>query len=144
MAVIILFTNKIHTMHRILLFAAAILLFSSCKKDKPGMGGNVSLILKPQHHGKPIYNQTDYRDSVFIKFGQAEFPGDNASLYDYIKAGVPGDDFVRVDGLKKGQYYIFMAGLDTSIMQRAAGGIPYKITQDAGEIQLIVPITEVH
>ncbi len=131
-------------MHRLLFLPLLLLMMVSCKKDKPGLGGNVSLILKPQHHGKPIYNQTDYRDSVFIKFGQAEFPGDNASEYDYIKAGVPGDDFVRVDGLKKGQYYIFMAGLDTSIMQRAVGGIPYKITQDAGEIQLVVPITEVH
>jgi hypothetical protein len=131
-------------MLRIILVAIPILVFGSCKKEKPGLGGNVSLILKPQHHGKPIYNQNDYRDSVFIKFDQAEFPGDNASLYDYIKAGVPGDDFVRVDGLKKGQYYIFMAGFDTSIFQRAAGGIPYKINQDAGEIQLIVPITEVH
>jgi hypothetical protein len=131
-------------MARIFLLAVTLLIFVSCKKEKAGLGGNVSLILKPQHHGKPIYNQTDYRDSVFLKFDQAEFPGDNASLYDYIKAGVPGDDFVRVDGLKKGQYYIFMAGYDTSIFQRAAGGIAYKINQDAGEIQLVVSITEVH
>lgn len=131
-------------MYRIILIASTLFLLASCKKEKAGMGGNVSLILKPQHHGKPIYNQPDYPDSVFIKFDQAEFPGDNPSLYDYIKAGNPGDDFVRVDGLKKGQYYIFMAGFDTSIFQRAVGGIAYKITQDAGEIQLIVPITEVH
>jgi hypothetical protein len=131
-------------MKQLICFLWLLLWVVSCKKEEPGLGGKVSLILKPQHHGTPIYSQPDYPDSAFIKFGQAEFPGDNPSLYDYIKAGNPGDDFVRVDGLKKGQYYIFMTGLDTAIMQRAVGGIPYKITQEEGVIQLIVPITEVH
>ncbi|MCZ2277874.1 MAG: hypothetical protein LC117_08100 [Bacteroidia bacterium] len=128
------------------LFAVLIALVISCKKDKDeekaGFGGSVSLILKPEHHGKPIANQTNYPDSVFLKFNQLEFPGNNVSDFDHVQIGNAGDDFVRVDGLKRGKYFIFATGFDTSITQRCFGGLGYEIAQDAGEIVLKIPITE--
>jgi len=117
--------------------------FISCEKEA-GLGGKTTLILKPQHHSTPIPNQATHPDSAFIKFNASDFPGDNAAAFDHIVVGNTGEDFVKVSGLKEGKYYIFMAGFDTSINQRVNGGIPYEITQEGGEITLIVFVTEVH
>ena len=123
-----------------------LLLISGCKKDKDclaGSGGNHTLVLKPQHHGDPIYNQPNYPDSAMIKFGAGEFPGDDASRYDIVIAGQPGTDQVTVSGLQCGNYYIFMTGFDTTISQRVKGGIPYQITENAGNsLTLVIPVTE--
>jgi hypothetical protein len=121
---------------------AALLLFSSCKKEKAGLGGEVILTLYPEHHAKPIYSQPNYRDSAMLKFNASEFPGDDYRLYDAVFVGNVGEHFVRVAGLKKGQYFIYMAGWDTTISQRCVGGIPYKITAAKGELTAAVPITE--
>jgi hypothetical protein len=121
---------------------ASLLLFSSCEKEKAGLGGDVILTLYPEHHAKPIYGQPNYLDSAMLKFNSSEFPGDDPGLYDAIFTGNAGEHFVRVAGLKKGQYFIYMAGWDTAISQRVVGGIPYKITASSGELTAAVPVTE--
>ena len=114
--------------------------FFSCGKDA-GLGGKTTLILKPQHHAAPIYNQPAYPDSALLKFNAADFPGDIASAFDHIVVGNPMEDYVKVSGLKEGKYYIFMTGYDTTINRRVKGGIPYEVTQD-GEITVKIPVTE--
>jgi hypothetical protein len=122
----------------------------SCKKDVDlpvdtciaGTGGEVSLILKPQHHGDPIPSIPGYPDTAMIKFNVNEFPGDDPLLYDLVVVGNEGDDFVAVNNLKCGKYYIFMTGFDESIAERCKGGIPVNIEEKNGVKTLIIPITE--
>ncbi len=131
----------------LLFFVAAVIAFtvSSCKKDKKcsaGTGGNVTLILEPEHHSDPIYSQPDYRDSAFIAFDKTEFPGDDPSLYDLVVVGAVGTKQVTVSGLKCGKYYLFMTGKDTSIVERVKGGIPYDFTETEGTLTIKIPVTE--
>jgi len=125
--------------------------FNSCKDkdDDPvelvsGPGGNLTLVAKPQHHGQPILNMASYPDSAMVKFNTQNFPGDNPALYDAIYIGAnPGEDFVRIAGIKPGKMYIFMAGWDSTINQRVTGGIPFNTSQAAGELVVVVPVTEI-
>lgn len=131
------------TIFKLFIFLIFSVSFTACKKEA-GLGGNTTLICKPEHHAKAIYNQPGYPDSAFIKFNASDFPGDIPSAYDLIVVGEPGEDHVRIEGLKEGKYYIFMTGLDTSINERVKGGIPYELKQDNGEVTVIVLVTEVH
>ena len=56
--------------------------------------------------------------------------------------GEAGENHVHIEGLKRGKYFIFIAGFDTTISARVTGGIPIEITQTSGEIDLDVPVTE--
>ncbi len=107
-----------------------------------GSGGNTTIVAFPQHHGAPIFSHTNYRDTAYVKFNAQEFPGTNPSLYDLTFIGEDGEDHVHLEELKAGKYYIYMVGLDTTIMERVTGGIPYVLTQTSGEVDLIVPVTE--
>lgn len=128
-----------------MLFPAVIYLSSCKKKDecKAGTGGSVTLKLNPQHHGVAVGGRTDYPDSAFLKFDAADFPGTNSSNYDIVAAGNGGDNYVKVSGLKCGQYFIYMTGFDTSSWHvRVVGGIPYNFSQTTGEVIVTVPVTE--
>lgn len=117
----------------------------SCKDEnncKAGTGGNVTIAAFPKHHGVAIYNQGNYRDTAYLKFNTQDFPGSNPADYDMIVVGDSGEDHVHIEGLKCGDYYIWMTGLDTTINQRVTGGIPYSFSQESGEIDLTIPVTE--
>lgn len=126
------------------------LLTVSCKKDIDlpvdsciaGTGGDITLILKPEHHGEPIPSIPGYPDTAMIKFNANEFPGDNPDLYDLVVVGNTGNDFVAISNLKCGQYYIFMTGFDESIAERCKGGIPVYVEETSGVKTLKIPITE--
>ena len=107
-----------------------------------GEGGQVTIVAFPKHHGMFIVSDSLYRDSAFVKFNATNSPGTSASAYDMIVAGKAGEDHVHIEGLKRGKYFIFMTGYDSSISQRVTGGIPYEISQKSGEIDLDVPVTE--
>jgi len=107
-----------------------------------GTGGNVTIVASPKHHGEEIGHDTSYVDSAFVKFNTSEFPGTNPGAYDLVIAGEPGEHHVHIEGLKRGKYYIYMTGWDTTISQRVTGGIPYEVTVSSGEINLDVPVTE--
>jgi len=122
----------------------------SCKKDVDlpidtcvaGTGGEVMLVLQPEHHGVAIPSIPGYPDSAFIKFNVNEFPGDNPDLYDLVVTGNEGDNYVVVTGLKCGSYYIYMTGKDTSLDERVRGGIPYSFEETSGVKVIKIPITE--
>lgn len=112
----------------------------SCKYA--GTGGNVTLVVRPQHHGTPILNGPSYPDTAYLKFNTQESFG-NFSNADLIVAGIHmGEDHVEIEGLKPGKYYILATGFDTTINQRVFGGIPYIITAEAGEVIVNVPVVE--
>jgi hypothetical protein len=121
---------------------------SSAEKDDgscqlAGSGGNTTVVAFPQHHGMPIINHLNYRDTAYVKFSAISFPGTDPSLYDLTFVGDDvGENHVHLEGLKPGKYYIYMVGLDTTISQRVSGGIPYTLTQSTGEVDLNVPVTE--
>jgi len=127
--------------------------FTSCNCNKDdddddvelvsGMGGNLTLVAKPEHHGAPIINHANYADTAFIKFNTQDFPGDNIALYDTFFVGeTVGEDHVHIEGIKPGKMYIFMAGLDTTIGERVTGGVPVNTSQASGELEVVVPVTE--
>jgi len=137
-------TLNVRTVLSLLLIAAP-LLFYACKKDKKcsaGIGGSVTLILEPEHHGKPIYSQPNYPDTAYIAFDAAEFPGEDPADYDLVVVGQTGTKQVSISGLQCGKYFVFMTGLDTSIVERVKGGIPYEFSQTEGVISLKIPVTE--
>ena len=111
--------------HRFLVVIFFLLFIFSC--SKPGTGGNATLVIFPQHHGRAINNHVGYSDTVFLKFGVKELPGLKASDYDTYFVGNGREDHVHCTGLKAGQYYIFCVGYDSTILSRVAGGISYKI-----------------
>jgi hypothetical protein len=117
----------------------------SCKDkcDEAGTGGSKTIAAFPQHHTKPIISQPGYVDSAFVKFNTQDFPGTSPSDYDLVLAGEEGEDHVHIEGLKCGDYFIYMTGFDTSLPHRVTGGIPYHIDENApSEIDLNVPVTE--
>jgi len=130
-----------------IVFFASIMWFS-CTQEKEdiciaGSGGDVNLVLFPQHHGEAIPGMLGYVDSAFIKFNTRDFPGENPSKYDLVLTGDVGSDSVLVQGLKCGDYFLFMTGFDTSIAERVKGGIPYTIQEGAsGMKNVLVPVTE--
>lgn len=107
-----------------------------------GEGGNVTIVAFPKHHGVAIVRDSLYPDSAFIKFNATNSPGTSPGDFDKIVVGESGEDHVRIGGLKRGKYFIFMTGFDTSISMRLTGGIPFEISQTSGEINLDVPVVE--
>jgi hypothetical protein len=128
-----------------ILLGAVSTLLVSCKDEnncKAGTGGNVTIVAFPQHHGKTIYNQGNYPDTAYVKFNTQESPGLSPTDYDMIAVGDSGEDHVHIEGLKCGDYYIYMVGMDTTINERVKGGIPYSFSQESGEIDLTIPVSE--
>ena len=116
---------------------------SSCEDEcEAGLGGNVTIAAFPKHHDDPIFSQANYPDSAFVKFNTQEFPGEDPADYDLVLVGTPGEDHIHIEGLKCGDYFIFMTGFDTAINDRVVGGIPYSFDQSSGEIDVVVPVTE--
>ena len=121
-------------------------IITSCKKDEDkcsaGKGGSLTIVAFPQHHGKAIYNQPTYPDTIYVKFNTQVSPGLSTANYDTYFVGETGEDHVHMEGLKCGDYYFLGAGFDTTINQRVIGGIPYSTEQKEGEIDLNIPVTE--
>jgi hypothetical protein len=107
-----------------------------------GLGGNTTLVLFPKHHNNSVPNTTSYPDTAFLKFNATQSPGTNAGAYDKIFVGEAGEDHIHCVGLKPGRYYIMVAGFDTTISKRVTGGMPYTLTQSAGEVDLDVAVVE--
>jgi len=136
-------------LHSLLLAAGSVaVLAGGCKKEDKctaGTGGNLIMVVYPEHHGAAIINHDEYPDTVMVKFNTQEFPGDNPALYDLVIAGEPGEDHVHVEGLMCGDYYLYAKGWDTTLAAPdtiVKGGIPVSTTQTSGELIVKVPVTE--
>ena len=93
-------------------------IFDSC--SKPGLGGQNTVNVTPQHHGRNIKDCI-----VYVKFGTSELPGTLPSNYDASFSTNPPDSFtVKVTGLKEGDYYFYGIGFDSTIMLPVSGGLP--------------------
>lgn len=118
----------------------------SCKKEstslKGGTGGNVTIIAKTMHHTKRIKGS-----SVFVKYAENEFPGEDTTLYDARYKESVTEDSVVITGLTSGTYYFYGLGVDSAIAgfqngYNVKGGLPYTTNLDSGTVTITVPITE--
>jgi hypothetical protein len=127
----------------ILSLLAATAVVSCDKKDEcqGGSGGNLTLVLFPQHHGKAIASQANYRDTIYIKYNTLNAPA-AGTAYDLVVVGEEGENHVHVPGLKCGNYYAYAVGFDTSISQRVKGAVPIVTSQTSGELDINVPVSE--
>ena len=117
----------------------------SCKKA--GTGGDATLVVYPKHHSNPIINHIGYPETVFLKYNVDEFPGTKPSDYDAFFVGTPREEFVKIEGLKTGKYFVYAVGLDSAwgaSGARVIGGVPLKIkrSQSKDEIILNIPLSE--
>jgi hypothetical protein len=136
-------------MKQVLYYSTVIALLSvltvSCSRKDPdaepeqvaGKGGNATLLVTPQHHGKNI-------DScmIYIKYNTQDLP---ATSYDDSAWCVKQGDkpVATFNNLKKGNYYLFGRGWDPNIAQRVQGGGPYKIVNETSQ-SYTVAVTEEH
>ena len=123
------------------LLSSALLLSCNTKEDDPvaelaGKGGNATLKVTPKHHSAEIDSCT-----IYIKYNSSDVA---ASYDDSAKVVQENSSPVATfPSLKKGAYYLYGKGWDTSINEAVKGGLPYTITEQT-TISVIVPVTEVH
>ena len=102
-----------------------------------GIGGSTTIVAYPKHHGKETRPYHAY-----VKFNAQEFPGSSPSAYDLDIVADTTENHIEIVNLKPGKYFIYMTAYDTAIAATVVGGIPYTLTQTAGEIELTVPVVE--
>ena len=126
--------------------AICLIAISSCKRA--GIDGDATLVITPKHHGNPIVSQSNYRDTVYVKFNAKDLPTDPTHDYDAIFVGEPGEDHVHCTNLHSGTYFLYVTGWDMSINpplgDRVTGGMSVKIKykERKQEIALDVAVTE--
>ncbi len=103
-----------------IMYAIILVTLGAC--CKAGDGGDASLVVYLKHHGNIISNKPSYPDTVMVKYRATEFPGFSVSDYDAVFIGKPGEDFVRIEGLKCGNYFLFGTGMDSTGPYRVFGG----------------------
>jgi hypothetical protein len=120
----------------LLSITAGIALNSCCKG---GSGGNATLICSVTHHSKGIPGST-----VYIKYNAKDFPGTSPSSYDAHYTAAPNSNTVTIPGLNCGDYFLYGAGFDSSIMQPVSGGLHYQIKYSERKKQesVTVAVTE--
>ncbi len=127
---------KFSLKHVITLSLLSIVLFS-CERNKDevaGKGGSATLKVTPQHHGDDISNS-----KVKLKYNTQELPASFDEEVTTVQEN--GKPVATFTGLKKGNYYVYSTGYDSSIGQDVAGGIPYTIKEENTQ-NITVPVTE--
>lgn len=108
---------------------------AACHKE--GTGGKATITGHVQHHTTPIPSAI-----VYIKYGEKEFPGSDVSGYDDNTLASSGDGHYEFEELRKGDYYIYGVGYDSTISETVRGGIPVKIKKKTETVEINVPVTE--
>ena len=110
-------------------------LLFSCGKEGPG--GKSSIQGSVKHHSQLIPGAV-----VYIKYGAKESPGSNVTYYDASANADANAHYEFVD-MKKGDYYLFAIGFDSTIVMTVSGGIPVEIkTKKSSTVTADVPVTE--
>ena len=109
-------------------------LFSLCGKEGPG--GKAAIKGMVMHHSKPIPGA-----AVYIKYNASESPGTNVTYYDdHVNADANAN--FEFQDLKRGDYFLFGAGYDSSIALPVTGGVPVIIKKKTETVQSNVLVTE--
>ena len=122
-------------MKKLVFLIACIILLYACKKE--GTGGKATVQGVVNHHNLPIPNAV-----VYIKYGAKEFPGTNLTDYDAkVTAGSVSAEY-KFENLKKGDYYLYSIGYDSSISESVTGGVPILVKKKTETVTVDVPVTE--
>ena len=79
---------------------------------------------------------------LYLRFGAKDFPGSAPTDYDMTTIGEANEEHVHIEGLRKGDYYIYAVGYDSTISAVVTGGQAYKISSKSGEHDVDVAVTE--
>jgi hypothetical protein len=97
-----------------ILLSAAFSFATSCIKEGPG--GKASI------KGKVVYNSTPVPGAVvYIKYGAKVSPGTDVTYYDASVNASATAEYEFTD-LKRGDYYLFSVGFDSTLVQTVTGG----------------------
>lgn len=126
----------------LIIFCPLFLLQQSCnrkeKEDNAGKGGNTTLNIVLKHHNE---SKNILNGKVYIKYNAQDAPSsfdDSANCLTV--SGIATGTFT---GLKKGKYYLYGTGYDTSISQAVKGGVPYTVSEEIS-LNITLPVTEAH
>lgn len=131
-------TNRLKTTLQLIIFITFIAsIASSCKKGSAG--GEVTLTLLPQHHGTPIKGT-----KIYVKFNTYEYPQDITTNYDIKIEGKSDEEYVSIEGLRYGNYFLFIEGYDSLISAPVSTPVAIKInwSERKKEKKLIIPVAE--
>jgi hypothetical protein len=87
-----------------------------------------------------VLSKANYLDSAYVKFDAIEAPsphssiGGNKDAYDKIFTGVVGDSTIKITGLKKGKYFIYVTGFDSTLSSRLSQRVALQLTEDSSEV----------
>lgn len=111
-----------------------LLSLSSCTKE--GFGGEAKISGGVAHHGLRIPEA-----QIYIKFNATELPGTLVSEFDAsVVADAQGN--YTIENLKKGDYYLYSVGYDTSISEVVRGGLSVKIEEADQSLAVNIAVTE--
>ena len=120
-----------------LLLGITIILSTVCACKKEGKGGKATITGHVKHHEVHIPDAI-----VYIKYGATELPGTNASDYDDQAVASSGDGHYEFEELKKGDYYLYSTGYDSTISEIVLGGTPVKIKKKSEIVEIDIPVAE--
>ena len=104
---------------------------------KPGKGGMAVIKGNVLHHTLPVPNSI-----VCIKYGAKEFPGEDLNIYDEQIITTGTEASYEFKDLKRGDYYLFSVGFDSTIMEAVKGGVPVLIVKNSESADINIPVTE--
>lgn len=118
-------------------FVFSLFFFGSCRRND--IGGDANLKLQIMHHNSPINNSVAY-----VSFDAIEMPKDPETNYDLKVQGNATNNFIEVNGLRAGQYYIYVVGFDSGINLPVRGGIPIEIKWKERKSfqEILIPVVE--
>lgn len=122
--------------------STAVIFFSACKKKEEnkctgGSGGSLTIVAFPKHHG--AYTQARW---VYVKYNTLRFQGINASDYDLQIEADSSANYIKIENVKCGDYYIYMLAFDSVVNHAVSGGVAFRAEQTTGEVNADVPVTE--
>lgn len=107
---------------------------NSCTRE--GFGGDARIAGGVAHHGLRIPEAV-----VYIKFNAKELPGTLATDFDgSVVADAQGN--FAFENLKKGDYYLFSVGYDSSISAVVRGGLSVRIEEKDQSLATNLAVTE--
>ena len=108
----------------------------ACSCSKEGPGGKAAIQGMVMHHSAHIPGAT-----VYIKYGAKESPGTDITKYDLSVNANANASFEFAD-LKRGDYYLFAIGFDSTTAQTVIGGVPVEISSKTETVTAHIPVTE--
>ena len=126
--------NLKKTAFLLVLTAMLSITFSGCTKE--GFDGDARVSGTVAHHGEKIADAT-----VYIKFGASELPGTLASDFD-ASTIADAQGVYTFENLKRGNYYLYSLGYDSSIVDFVKGGISFELTEKDQDLTVDVAVTE--